>query len=214
MIKKFTDSYAGANTYLVWESESREAFVLDPCCRPDAVRAFAEENGITVKYLILSHGHYDHVCALDAYLPLFPGVPLLCHAEEVRVLTDIDANVSALFGHPRTFPTPDTTLADGQTVVLGDSDTAAVWRVLHTPGHTPGCICLYNEAGKTMLTGDTLFADGGFGRYDFKYGDVQMLGRSLRRLLSMDGEIMIYPGHGRSSTIRAEQNTQLYFQSL
>lgn len=207
MIHRFTDSTVGANTYLVWDEQSMEGFVLDLAVPPQTVRAYAEERGITVKYLILSHGHYDHAYFAKDYAPLFPDVPLYCHENEKMILSDPMANVSALIGQPTIYPAPDKTLADGDTVTLGSS----VWRVIHTPGHTPGCICLYNEAEKRMITGDTLFADGGFGRFDFKYGDKTVLGQSLQRLFAMDAEIAIYPGHGRASTLHDERHTLGYF---
>ena len=208
MIHRFTDSTVGANTYLVWDEDSMEGFVLDLAVPPQTVRAYAEERGITVKYLILSHGHFDHAYFAKDYAPLFPGVPLYCHENEKMILSDPQANVSALIGAPTVYPNPDKTLSEGDIVTLGGS----VWSVLHTPGHTPGCICLYNEAKKCMLTGDTLFADGGFGRFDFRYGDKSVLGQSLHRLLTMDGEIAIYPGHGRASTLRDERHTLGYFE--
>ena len=208
MLHRFTDSTVGANTYLVWDDETKEGFILDLAVPPQTVRAYAEERGIQVKYLILSHGHYDHAYFAADYPALFPGVPLYCHEKETMILSDPQANVSALIGAPTVYPMPDKTLADGDTVTLGN----AVWRVIHTPGHTPGCICLYNEAEKRMLTGDTLFADGGFGRFDFKYGDKSILGHSLHRLFEMDGEISIYPGHGRASTLRDERRTLYYFE--
>ena len=207
MIHRFTDSTVGANTYLVWDEQSMEGFVLDLAVPPGTVRSYAEERGITVKYLILSHGHYDHAYYAEDYAPLFPGVPLYCHENEKKILSDPQANVSALIGQPTVYPAPDKTLADGDSVMLGDK----AWLVLHTPGHTPGCICLYNEAEKRMITGDTLFADGGFGRFDFKYGDKAVLGQSLQRLFAMDGDIAIYPGHGRASTLRDERHTLGYF---
>ena len=208
MIHRFTDSAVGANAYLVWDEQSLEGFVLDLCVPPQTVRAYAEERGITVNYLILSHGHYDHAYYADDYPPLFPGVPLYCHEKETAILSDPAANVSALIGQPTVYPLPDKTLAEGDTVTLGTQQ----WQVFHTPGHTPGCICLYNEAEKRMLTGDTLFADGGFGRFDFKYGDRAALGVSLHRLLTMDGDIAIYPGHGRASFLRDERHTLGYFE--
>ena len=207
MIHTFSDPYIGANVYLVWDAETMEGFVLDLGVRAETVRTFADARGITVKYLILSHGHYDHAYFAEDFQKVFPDVPLCCHENERIILSDPRANVSALIGSPQTYPLPDQTLSEGDAVMLGTQH----WQVLHTPGHTPGCICLYNEAEKKMLTGDTLFADGGFGRFDFWHGDKAILGASLNRLLDMDGEIDIYPGHGRPSSIRAEQHTKLYF---
>ena len=121
MLHRFTDSTVGANTYLVWDEETREGFVLDLAVPPTTVRAYAEERGIHVKYLILSHGHYDHAYFAKDYPALFPGVPLYCHEKEKMILDDPQANVSALIGAPTVYPMPDKTLADGDTVTLGKS---------------------------------------------------------------------------------------------
>lgn len=213
MLHIFTNGLLGSNAYLVWnQSDSQKpGFLLDLGVAPEEVQNFCTENGITLRYLILSHGHYDHAHYLAAYQTLFPEAVVLCHADEAPVLCDPIANVSEMCGVPTVYPMPKHTLADGDFVTLGEGEQAICWQVLHTPGHTPGSICLYNEAEKVILTGDTLFGGGGFGRYDFKYGDVSALGQSLKRLLTMDGDCMIYPGHGAGSTIRAERSTLAYF---
>ncbi|MGM9624356.1 MAG: MBL fold metallo-hydrolase [Eubacteriales bacterium] len=207
MLHVFRNGLLASNTYLVWNEHdpAHPGFVLDFGVPAKQVSAFAVENGIQVRYLIASHGHYDHIHHINAYQTLFCGAPFLCHAEEGRVLSDSEANVSALCGDPGVYPQPDRTLSEGDRLLFGDGDCAMCWQVLHTPGHTPGCICLYNEKEKTMLTGDTLFADGGVGRCDFRYGDGQLLQQSLERLLNMDGGITIYPGHGHASAIREEK---------
>lgn len=206
MLHVFRNGLLASNTYLVWNKHdpAHPGFVLDFGVPAKQVSAFAVENGIRVRYLIASHGHYDHIHLIKDYKTLFCDAPFLCHAEEGRILSDSVANVSALCGDPSVYPQPDRTLSEGDRLLFGDGDGAMCWQVLHTPGHTPGCICLYNEKDKTMLTGDTLFADGGVGRCDFKYGDGRMLQKSLERLLNMDGGITIYPGHGHASAIREE----------
>ncbi len=216
MHHRFTNGLLGANAYLVWNEADPEkpAFVLDLGVPPSYIRDYAAANGITVKYLIYSHGHYDHAYYAAQYKEQFPDALLLGHEAEAVILSDPVANVSELCGDAGCYPLPDKTLADGDTVVLGDGNNAAVWRVIHTPGHTPGGICLYCEATETMLTGDTLFSEGGFGRYDFKYGDVSILYKSLERLLSMDGNIRIFPGHGGMSAIGRERPTLRYVQAL
>ena len=213
MLHRFSNGLLGANAYLVWNehADGNPGFVLDLGVPPQTVKQYADEKGVTVKSLILSHGHYDHAHYAAQYRAMFPAAEYLCHAAEDKILCDPEANVSAMCYAEVVYPLPDRTLADGDTVTLGEGETADVWTVIHTPGHTPGCICLWNKTQKKMLTGDTLFADGGFGRYDFKYGDAAILGKSLARLLAMDAEILIYPGHGLSSTIGEERPTLSYF---
>lgn len=208
MLHVFRNGLLASNTYLVWDEHdpAHPGFVLDFGVPAAQVSAFAIENGIQVRYLIASHGHYDHMHHIEDYKTLFCGAPFLCHAEEGRVLSDSQANVSVLCGDPSVYPYPDRTIAEGDRILYsdGDGDSGTGWQVLHTPGHTPGGICLYNAQAKAMLTGDTLFADGGVGRCDFKYGDRLQLQKSLERLLNMDGGITIYPGHGHASAIREE----------
>lgn len=213
MHHRFSNGLLGSNGYIVWNdaAEGKPGFILDLGVRPDILRDFAVEHGITVRYLIYSHGHYDHAHYAGQYKTLFPDAVLCGHADEETVLTDPVANVSALCGDDSTYPLPEMHLADGDEIILGDGADAAHWQVLHTPGHTPGCICLYSKAEGNMLTGDTLFADGGFGRYDFKYGDVNILAVSLARLLTMEPEIRIFPGHGGMSTVGRERPTLRYF---
>jgi glyoxylase-like metal-dependent hydrolase (beta-lactamase superfamily II) len=133
----------------------------------------------------------------------------VCHEEESKVLTDPEANVSYLFGDTNAYEDCAVKVKEGDNIVLSGIDdngneTDMKFTVMHTPGHTPGCICLYNEEEKLMLTGDTLFA-GGYGRTDFKYGSGAELMRSLRRLLSMEDEIVFYSGHGEMSRIGWEK---------
>ena len=203
--KTFGGGYIGSNTYLVWDSESLEAMVID-CGNPaDRIFAFAKDKGLTVKYLALTHGHYDHVSKIEEYRSRFPEADIVSHGEEARVLSDPEANVSTLFRDPSVYPTADIAVAEGDVLSLGNVEI----EVLSTPGHTPGSMCLYCKSEKIMFTGDTLFAEG-WGRTDFKYGDDTEMHKSLTRLLSMDGEIAFLAGHGAPSTIAARRSRGIY----
>ena len=203
--KIFGGGFRGSNTYLVWESESRLAMVID-CGNPAMhLLHFVQEKNLTVKYLVLTHGHYDHVNKIAEYCSHFPDADIVSHGEEARVLVDMEANVSTLFRDPSVYPTADIAVAEGDVLSLGKAE----FEVLSTPGHTPGSICLYCKSEKLMFTGDTLFAEG-WGRTDFKYGDDSQMHKSLTRLLSMDGEILFLSGHGSPSTIAARKSRGIY----
>lgn len=195
-----------ANTYVVWDEDTKEAMVIDAGNDSAAVHKFTEENGLSVRYIVLTHAHFDHIMYIDEYRALFSDAKSAIGAADDKLLSDVEGNVSSLFGRSRTFKGVDVKLCDGEKITLGESSLT----VIATPGHTPGGICLYSEADKLMFTGDTLFAGGGIGRTDFKYGSIELLRSSLKRILSMDGEITILPGHSGESQIKYEQRSLFY----
>lgn len=203
--KTFGGGFLGSNTYLVWETESRSGMVIDCGNSAAELYRFADEKGLRVKYLVLTHGHYDHVSKLEEYRACFPEAKLVTHEKEAAVLADPEANVSTLFRDPNTYPTAELSVTEGDLLSLGELD----FEVLSTPGHTPGSICLYSKEERLMFTGDTLFAQG-WGRTDFKYGDDSQMHKSLTRLLSMDGEITFLAGHGLPSTVSARRERGIY----
>ena len=203
--KKFCFGNMFSNTYLIWDREGLEALVCDTGNSAEPILRYAEENGLSVKWVVLTHAHYDHVLYMDEYRRVFPEAKLMVGAGDAPLLSDIEGNVSYLFGDSRVFGAADEKLCDGDVIRLGNSELV----VLSTPGHTPGCICLYSREDKLMVTGDTLFG-GGIGRTDFKFGSMETLRDSLRRILSMDGHITILPGHGGASKIEYEQRSLFY----
>ena len=204
--KKFCFGNMFSNTYLLWDEKSREALICDLGNEAEPILRFVGEEKLRVKYLVLTHPHYDHVLYMEEYCVAFPDAKLAIGAADAPLLSDIEGNVSYLFGDSRVFSGVDFKLSDGEKLLLGESKLS----VILTPGHTPGGICLYSEADKLMITGDTLFGGGGVGRTDFKYGSILALRASLRRILSMNGDITILPGHGGESKIAYEQRSLFY----
>ena len=213
MLKQFTGASLGSNTYVVYNEVPNkqglfEAMIIDTGNKVDEIASFVKENTLEVKYIVLTHGHYDHVCFIDEYRTAFPQASVVCHEDESKVITDIEANVSFLFGDPKAYADADVKVKEGSVLSLCGEENGTQRNfdltVMHTPGHTPGCICLYNEERRLMFTGDTLFA-GGYGRTDFKYGSGADLMHSLNRLLAMDERIEFYAGHGEMSKIGWER---------
>ncbi len=200
MIKTFSDGLLGSNTHLYYNENSDEGMIIDCGNSPSAVNLFCMQKGIKVKYVVLTHGHYDHAHYVEEYKNTFKTAKIIAHKDEIAVLSNPDANVSSLLGAYESYPSPDETVEDGDTLEIGESE----FKVVHTPGHTPGGICLYCEKEKIMFTGDTLFY-GGIGRTDFLYGDYDAMLRSLQMLLKMDGETEFYSGHGISGKIKNER---------
>ncbi len=206
MIKIFPQGLLDTNTYVVWEEASRECMIIDCGVMPQIIMPFIEENELLVKYVVLTHGHFDHAEYVEKYERVFTDAKIICHEKELLVLEDIEANLSVWGNRPRAYKCSYTTVAEGDVLTLGcekSGEECMIFQILHTPGHTPGCICLYDEANKIMFTGDTLFKRS-YGRTDFKYGSSATLFSSLRRLYHMDKEIVFYPGHYGSSTIGEE----------
>lgn len=198
MFKTFSAGLLGSNTYVVYDE--KEAMIVD-CGNPvQNIRAFCLDEGLFVKYIVLTHSHYDHIEFVDQYKQAFPEAKVVCHKDEVKLLSDPEANVSLYFGAPKSYALPDVTVKEGDTLEVGTMS----FKVLFTPGHTPGSMCLYDRTNRLMLTGDTLF-ERGYGRCDFKYGSEADLFSSLRRLLSMDPDTTFLSGHGAASTIGREK---------
>ena len=198
MIKAFKSGLLGSNTYLYYNNG--EGMIIDCGNPPEPIAKYAIDEGIWVKYVVLTHAHYDHADYIDKYKTAFPEARTVCHEDEICVMKDPEANVSIYFGTPRIYTAPDMTVKEGGKILVGDAE----FTVFSTPGHTPGSICLLCESEGIMFTGDTLFHYGR-GRCDFKYGNEYDMKRSLERLLSLDGEITFYSGHGEAAKIKDER---------
>ena len=197
MIKMFVSQTLSSNVYLIYDKN--EGLIVDAGASVYEIADFVKRNSINVKYIVLTHGHFDHVAYIGEYIREFPSALVCCHTDEVKVLGDSYANVSELFGAPCVFNYDYHLLNEGDLLTVGD----ITFEVLHTPGHTCGCICLLCKEKELLLTGDTLFKNG-YGRYDFMYGDFKTLQMSLKRLLSLDPNIIFYSGHGERSKIGNE----------
>ena len=193
-IKAFTNGLLSSNSYVVWDNE--ECMIIDLGVNPQEVSNFISKMELNVKYLVLTHGHYDHAHYVGAYIDLYKDAKVVCHENEHKVLMDEMANVTSYVGCPCKYDYEYTFLKDGDILSLGASE----FKVLNMPGHTPGCICLYCEKERVMFTGDVLFAYS-YGRTDFKYGNQLDMISSLRKIRDMDRSITIYPGHDGSSTL-------------
>ncbi len=178
----------GSNCYLL--VSGGEAAVVDPSADADIILQKAAEHGATLQYILLTHGHFDHICSLDS-LREKAGIPAYIHKGDADMPSDAHKNAFyTFFGQMRTYRAPEKILAEGDVLTLGDETI----RVLHTPGHTEGSVC-YLCGEKILITGDTLF-DRGFGRYDLYGGDPSKLRSSLQRLSTLDHSLTIYAGHG------------------
>ncbi|MDD2212809.1 MAG: MBL fold metallo-hydrolase [Clostridia bacterium] len=193
-----------ANCYLVYEAESKEALVIDPGAKGARIQQEIEKLELKVKYLVNTHGHSDHIGA-NQFLKEVTGAPLYIHEADSSMLTDAKKNISAYLGREINGPAADRHLQDGDILEVGDLR----FQVLHTPGHTPGGICLVGHG--VCFSGDTLFA-GSIGRTDLPDGSFEALLNSIRtKLLVLADDVVVYPGHGSQTTIGDEKSVNPYF---
>ena len=179
-----------SNCYLL--VSGTESAIVDPSIETDIILSAVNASESKLKYIILTHGHFDHMHTLDE-LRDATGAKVLVHKDDAETLTNSALSLFTYFGYPDTTYHPaDVLLEDGDVLELGDECIT----VVHTPGHTPGCICL--RTGNGMLTGDTLF-DMSVGRYDFPRSNGVKLRDSIKKLYEGYPDDKIYPGHGPSS---------------
>jgi glyoxylase-like metal-dependent hydrolase (beta-lactamase superfamily II) len=198
------------NSYLVWiEQQGRKpAWIVDVGDRPAALIDAVRRSGAEVEAILFTHAHLDHIMGLPEVLRDLGDLPRLAHAVEHPWFTDPLLNLSALADVPPvSVAEPTGTLSEGQTLKLGPTS----WRVMHTPGHSPGSVSLICDDAAAAIVGDTLFA-GSVGRSDFPTSDPRQLDASLARLMRLDDRCAVHPGHGPSTTIGAERRSNPFLR--
>lgn len=197
----------GVNCYILGDENTREAIVIDPGGNARDILNALQHYQLAVGAIVNTHAHFDHILALNE-IRAATRAPFMLHADEAPVLASAQIS-AAMFGMGISQPTPaDRLLRDGDAVSAG----AITLKVLHTPGHTPGGICLLNE--KRVFVGDTLF-QGSIGRTDFPGGDYGTLMQSIRdKLLPLGDDMVVYPGHGPATTIGEEKQLNPFVRPL
>ena len=187
-----------ANCYILGCAATREAAVIDPGVDDPWIKATLAQHGLTLRYILLTHSHGDHIMGIPA-TKAWSGVPVLLHRAEDYMLKDPMQNFSAMMGAP-TGVTADRLIEDGELITLGQ----LTLEVRHTPGHSPGGVSYYLAAQGVVFTGDALFA-GSVGRTDFPGCDASLLVPGIKaKLLTLPKETVVYSGHGPATTIGDE----------
>jgi len=199
LIKKIVVGPLESNCYLAGDADTKEIFIIDPGGDYSKIKKIIDQAGLKPKAIINTHGHGDHIGANKEF-----NIPVWIHRLDADFLTDPSKNLSGAFGFLLKTNTASRLLEHGDALDIGRYKL----EIIHTPGHTPGSICL--KAEKAVFTGDTLFCKG-IGRTDFEYGSEKDIMRSIKeRLFTIGNEYIIYPGHGPSSTIGNEKADNLF----
>jgi hydroxyacylglutathione hydrolase len=197
IVRKLELGPFATNCFIVGAESGREGMIIDPADEARVILSTVKELGLDIKYIVLTHGHMDHIGALKEVKEA-TGAEVAVHSDDADSLQD--QSLGALFGlaYPTPSP-PDRLLEEGDSLDVGDLH----FSVLHTPGHTPGGICLLGHG--VVFSGDTLF-NYGIGRTDFPGGSYSQIMDSIRnKLMVLPDDTIIYPGHGPDSTIGTER---------
>ncbi|NMB07811.1 MAG: MBL fold metallo-hydrolase [Tissierellia bacterium] len=187
-----------ANCYLVYSENTKKAIVIDPGGDVDDIMAKIEELNLDIEYIILTHGHGDHIGGV-LELKSFIDVPIAIHKEDEYMLKNGNQNLSSQMVMGTIELNADILLEDGDEISFGDLTA----KIIHTPGHTPGGISI--KIGNSIFTGDTLFA-GSIGRTDFPGGSYKEIISSIKnRIIIYPDETIIYPGHGPATNVKIEK---------
>jgi glyoxylase-like metal-dependent hydrolase (beta-lactamase superfamily II) len=200
IIKTLTVGPIQANCFILGCDETLAAAVIDPGDETDRILNALAESSLSAKFIINTHGHFDHVGA-NKRLKEATGAPILIHCLDAPMLDQLSSTAAAWGLAADNSPKPDRELNDGDKISFGNTTL----KVIHTPGHTPGGISLY--ASDVIFVGDTLFA-GSIGRTDFPGGSFETLKESIRKKLFVLGDhVKVYAGHGPSTTIGEERRS-------
>lgn len=203
-IKRFTHGMCQANAYILSDEKTGNAVMFDSCGCNDKIIKYLNENKLSLKAILLTHGHFDHIDGLSE-LKNITGADVYIFSEEEKFLSDSELNLSyndADFDS--SLQKADYLLSDGEKLCIAGMEI----QVIHTPGHTSGSVCF--KCGDCLFSGDTLFM-GSIGRFDFPTGDGSEEVKSIKeRLLILENDVKVYPGHGFSTTIGKEREENPY----
>ena len=194
------------NCYLL-RNKKNETLVFDPGQDAAMICDYIAAQHLTIVGYIMTHGHADHICALYDVCQKYPA-PLYMHPQDITWAFSTLNQILPYYPTPKQPDTEMIELQDKQIIPFGDTELT----VLHTPGHSPGSVCLYHEKDELLISGDTLFKES-VGRTDLPGGHSQQLAASIKQLALLPEQTRVYPGHGASSTIGYEKKYNYFLNN-
>lgn len=199
-IKVNAGAFMGINCYIIQDEETKETMIIDPGGSFEKIEEMLNIINAKVKYILLTHCHGDHIGAVSKVKEKFGG-QILIHRFDEEGLKKPNINLSSHIGIGDISLEDDSRLDDGDILHIGDLE----FKVIYTPGHTVGSISLYCEKEKMLFSGDTLFR-GTWGRTDLPTSNFEQIIQSItNKLMPLPEETIVYPGHGKTTTIREEE---------
>ncbi len=194
-----------ANTYIVID-EQNNCVVIDPSKKYSGIISFIQKNNLTLKGVLLTHGHYDHIRGIELLINAFP-CPVFIGFDEIDVIKDSYKNCSLMLGSSYSYEKELCSVSDKEVLNLLNEEIICI----ATPFHTIGSICYYLPCDNVLFTGDFLFK-GSVGRSDLPTGNSRLFASSINKLLMLPEQTKIYPGHGPSSTLKEEKMSNPYLR--
>ena len=196
IIKTFTKPPIDNNNYLIINEDTKEAALIDCSCFDDEILTEIEDQKANLKYVLLTHGHFDHITGLN---DTDEDVKVLMHSADMEWIKELNTYLPMIGMPAMKTPRIDGYFSDGDIIKLGNLEI----KVIHTPGHTQGGVCFYVE--NNLFSGDTIFRES-IGRCDLPGGDYNQIIDSIEeRIFTLPEETVIYPGHGRTTTVGWEK---------
>jgi hydroxyacylglutathione hydrolase len=209
-LRTFSLGETETNAYLLsgGADDPKGCWIVDPGVDPSRLVETVRREGLEPRAIVLTHAHYDHIGGVDEVERAFGRLPIHLHAAEQAFCEEPMLNLSVFRGTPIVCRAPDHLLAEGDAIPLG----SCRFRVLHTPGHSPGSVCLVDDAHDVAIVGDLVFA-GSIGRTDFPTSDPDAMRRSLARIVEeLPDSMTLLPGHGPATTLGEERRHNPFLQ--
>lgn len=205
-IKKIVVGQLDVNCYIISDDAKSETLIIDPGDEPDKIIEYIDTSGLKPQYILFTHAHYDHVCAVKELHDRYQAI-IVMHEQEKTTYQMTAKRCMSLGYAPDDFPEPQKTVKDNDILSVG----TIFFKIIHTPGHTPGSICIYGE--NILFTGDTLFK-GSVGRTDLSGGDSGVLLRSLKKLTVLPPETKVLCGHYDETSMADEMRDNPFLKHL